>query len=135
MAVLQDTVRQECEERFELTEALSEARLQLLCLQRGTYNTRSKSMTGKAFTPSPPVISSDKVYKDHSKGKTPRLKKYVNNNSRNSGTDSTKCDATDEGITFRSSKSSSGKDDEHFNRSRIAAALARQRSNSKTGLS
>lgn len=31
---LQDTVRQECEERFELTEALSEAKEELLRLKK-----------------------------------------------------------------------------------------------------
>ena len=35
---LQDTVRQECEERFELTEALSEAKEELLRLKKPIGN-------------------------------------------------------------------------------------------------
>lgn len=47
MLFLQETVRKECEERYELTEALSEAREQLLALRRppgefGSYTLRIK---------------------------------------------------------------------------------------------
>jgi hypothetical protein len=34
MSILQDTVRRECEERLELTQALSDARMHLLSLQQ-----------------------------------------------------------------------------------------------------
>ncbi len=34
MTILEDTVRRECEERLELTQALSDARMQLLSLQQ-----------------------------------------------------------------------------------------------------
>ena len=34
MTILQDTVRRECEERLELTQALSDTRMQLLSLQQ-----------------------------------------------------------------------------------------------------
>ena len=34
MSILQDTVRRECEERLELTQALSDTRMQLLSLQQ-----------------------------------------------------------------------------------------------------
>ena len=36
MTILQDTVRRECEERLELTQALSDTRMQLLSLQKNS---------------------------------------------------------------------------------------------------
>lgn len=52
---LQETVRKECEERFELTEALNEAKEELLKLKRpvGGYSTsRSKVGTPRMSAPS-----------------------------------------------------------------------------------
>lgn len=43
MAFLQETVRRECEERLELTDALGEARAQLLALQRSSGASLSRS--------------------------------------------------------------------------------------------
>ena len=45
MAFLQETVRRECEERLELTDALGEARAQLLALQRASGSSFSRSNT------------------------------------------------------------------------------------------
>lgn len=45
MAFLQETVRRECEERLELTDALGEARAQLLALQRTSGSSFSRSNT------------------------------------------------------------------------------------------
>ena len=50
---LRDCIRRECEERYELTEALSNARTELLSLQR--------------FQPSPPVVSADRQNHQYSK--------------------------------------------------------------------
>jgi hypothetical protein len=41
MTILQDTVRRECEERLELTQALSGARMQLLSIQQNPEALRS----------------------------------------------------------------------------------------------
>ncbi|XP_077998380.1 uncharacterized protein LOC144451420 [Glandiceps talaboti] len=51
ISFLQDTVRRECEERYELTEALSEAKEQLLTFQRPAagYNSSRPSSGQKTF--------------------------------------------------------------------------------------
>lgn len=48
VAFLQETVGRECEERLELTEALSKAREQLLVHQRGTSIANSTMSTGRS---------------------------------------------------------------------------------------
>ena len=42
IAFLQETVRRECEERFELTEALSQTKEELMALKRPLGNHPSK---------------------------------------------------------------------------------------------
>ncbi|XP_077861667.1 uncharacterized protein LOC102808742 [Saccoglossus kowalevskii] len=55
---LQDTVRRECEERFELTEALSEAREQLLQINRpsGGYVNSPRPSNQKTFIKDPGIL-------------------------------------------------------------------------------
>ena len=119
MEVLQDTVRRECEERFELTEALSEARIQLLALQKRPSLTKLNSSIS---VPSPPSTSSDRCVKD----KNLRTERVESTEHR---INSTQCSVTqDTGVTFESSRTI---DDEEKSRKRIAEAVAKQRASSR----
>jgi len=48
VSFLQETVRRECEERLELTDALGEARAQLLTLKRTSGDSLSRSSLGSS---------------------------------------------------------------------------------------
>ena len=60
MVFLQETVRRECEERFELTDALGEARAQLLALQRTSGASLSRSSLNSSSSSSNVVRGSRK---------------------------------------------------------------------------
>ena len=120
-------MRRECEERFELTEALSEARLQLLASHRGTKIHQPPRTTSNEAIPSPPSSSTERGRREFQ-----RKLKLNNSHAPNSNTfsNSTQCFANNEtGISFDKVKASL---DENYNRNRISQAVARQRVISRT---
>eukprot|EP00794_Sanderia_malayensis_P015134 gene15134-16690_t len=128
--LLQDTVRRECEERFELTEALSEARLQLLG-HNSTSKTslRKSSVTDKDLLPSPPPpISSTERGRRDFKRKLKLTESYTDTNNDTMNMRGSVA-MSDKAITFDKVKESL---DETYNRKRIADAVAKQRANSRT---
>ena len=127
--LLQETVRQECEERFELTEALCEARTQLLASQRGSSVSLSRSMSGSSLASTSNRIS----------------KTRLRSNDVTNGPSSSVCAVGfDGGVSARpgsSSRDSPGRQtrassnsvDE--NRKRIAAAIGRSGAKSRNSRS
>eukprot|EP00112_Aurelia_sp_Birch-Aquarium-sp1_P016525 Seg376.4 transcript_id=Seg376.4/GoldUCD/mRNA.D3Y31 product="Leucine- glutamate- and lysine-rich protein 1" protein_id=Seg376.4/GoldUCD/D3Y31 len=119
VAVLQETVRRECEERFELTDALSEARLQLLAVQKGASLKRSSHTS---IAPSPPSTRDLNRKDSHRRVKPTDTSEHSLNSSQ--------CSASHEkGITVSNSTTFN---DESRSRKRIADALAKQRASSRT---
>ena len=112
-------MRRECEERCELTDALSEARLQLLAVQKGASRNRSSHTS---VVPSPPS-SRDLHRKDsHRRVKQP--------DSSEHSLSSSQCSVSHEkGITVSNPAMFN---DESTSRKRIADALAKQRASSRT---
>ena len=116
---MQETVRRECEERYELTDALSEARLQLLAAQKGTSLHRSSHTS---IAPSPPSTR-DRNRKDSHR-------KMKQTDTSESSFNSSQCSVSHEkGITV---SNSTVFNDESTSRKRIADALAKQRASSRT---
>lgn len=129
VAFLQETVRRECEERLELTDALGEARAQLLALQR----TSGASLSRTSLNSSSP-ISSGSAIRGSSKGHD------VNGLKDSATAQATSCAVGfDGGVgyrpgtgareTGRSSRAGSVDD----SRQRIAAAVRRSGTNSRLG--
>ena len=109
-------MRRECEERFELTDALSEARLKLLSIEKGT--TTSKHLQ-KRMLPSPPASGTGRS----------KVDKANSIETIDGRINSTQCSASQEtGVTFFASRSIS---EEDSSRRRIADALAKNRASSR----
>ncbi len=119
-------MRRECEERFDLTEALSEARLQLLANNRQT--TRNRSAPDREMVPSPPMSSTERGRRDFKR----RLK--ITGSKEKDSTDMSVFNLNrsidNNGVTYDKVKESL---DEGYNRKRIADAVAKQRASSRTG--
>ncbi|XP_065061232.1 golgin subfamily B member 1-like isoform X1 [Rhopilema esculentum] len=114
--LLQETVRRECEERFELTDALSEARLKLLSIEKRT--TTSKHLQNRML-PSPPASGTGRS----------KIDKANSIESMDGRIKSTQCSASQEtGVTFVAARSIS---EEESSRRRIADALAKNRASSR----
>ena len=129
VAFLQDTVRRECEERFELTDALGEARAQLLALQRSSGASLSRSSLNSSGS-----ISSSGVIQGSRKGHD------VNGQSDNSTTQAISCTVGfDEGVGYRPGTGSrdtrklSREGSVDDNRKRIAAAVRQSGTKSRLG--
>lgn len=130
VAFLQETVRRECEERLELTDALGEARAQLLALQRtsGASFSRNKVLNSSSST------SSSSLSRGSAKGLA------SNGLSDTAGSQATSCPVGfDGGVGYRPGsgshdagrKSRGGSVDD--SRQRIAAAVRRSGSKSRLG--
>ena len=122
---MQETVRRECEERLELTDALGEARTQLLALQRTSGASLSRSSRLNSS-------SSGSINRESAKGPA------SNGLSNGAGSQATSCSVGfDGGVghrpgsgardTGRSSRTGSVDD----SRQRIAAAVRRSGSKSR----
>lgn len=129
VAFLQDTVRRECEERFELTDALGEARAQLLALQRTSGASLSRCSLNSSGS-----ISSSGVIQGSRKGHD------VNGQSDNSTTQAISCTVGfDEGVGYRPGTGSrdtrklSREGSVDDNRKRIAAAVRQSGTKSRLG--
>lgn len=131
MAFLQETVRRECEERLELTDALGEARAQLLALQRasGSSFSRSNTLNASSSSSSSSRLNSEttKALASNGLGDTSRFQ-------------ASSCSVGfDEGVGYRpgsasrdtGKKSRAGSVDD--SRQRIAAAVRRSGSKSRLG--
>lgn len=130
MAFLQETVRRECEERLELTDALGEARAQLLALQRASGSSFSRSNTLNASSSS----SSSRLNSETTKALA------SNGLGDTSRFQASSCSVGfDEGVGYRPGsasrdtgrKSRAGSVDD--SRQRIAAAVRRSGSKSRLG--
>lgn len=130
VAFLQETVRRECEERLELTDALGEARAQLLARQRTSGASLSRTSLNSSSSPS----SSGSLIRGSSKGYD------VNGLNDSAATQATSCAVGfDGGVgyrpgtgareTGRSSRAGSVDD----SRQRIAAAVRRSGTKSRLG--
>ena len=127
VAFLQETVRRECEERLELTDALGEARAQLLSLQRTPGASLSRTSLNSSS-------SSGSLIRGNSKGHD------VNELNESATAQATSCAVGfDGGVGYRSgtgaretgSSSRGGSVDD--SRQRIAAAVRRSGSKSRLG--
>ena len=132
MAFLQETVRRECEERLELTDALGEARGQLLALRRASGSSFSRSNTLNSSSSS--SSSSNRFNSEIAKGLA------SNGLGDTLGCQASSCSVGfDGGVGCRPGsgsrdagrKSRTGSVDD--NRQRIAAAVRRSGSKSRLG--
>lgn len=132
MAFLQETVRRECEERLELTDALCEARAQLLALQRASGSSFSRSNTLNSSSSS--SSSSNRLNSEIAKGLA------SNGLGDTLGYQASSCSVGfDGGVGYRPGsgsrdagrKSRTGSVDD--SRQRIAAAVRRSGSKSRLG--
>lgn len=126
MAFLQETVRRECEERLELTDALADARTQLLALQRTSSASLSRSSSLNS--------SSGNLNRGSSQGLA------LNGLGDSAGSKATSCSVGfDGGVGYRPGSgtrdtgrtSRAGSVDD--SRQRIAAAVRRSGSKSRLG--
>ncbi|XP_070560463.1 uncharacterized protein [Ptychodera flava] len=97
---LQETVRRECEERYELTEALSEAREQLLTLQRPAvgYNSPRPSSASKTFVKSESSVLNRMTSHSNVTGQTAAANRATN--SPVLGSPSGKMSGQNQGVKF-----------------------------------
>lgn len=121
VAFLQETVRRECEERFELTEALGEARAKLLSLQRATGAPLSRTNS---------LDSTNSRSLSRESGN-----RYVSNGPLDGGgTHVTACSVGfDGGVGQRPGLKGSRAGSVDDSRQRIAAAVRKSGSNSRLG--
>lgn len=126
MGFLQETVRRECEERLELTDALGEARAQLLALQRASGSSFSRSNTLNSSSSS---SSSNRLNSEIAKGLGDTL-----------GYQASSCSVGfDGGVGYRPGSGSrdagrkSRAESVDDSRQRIAAAVRRSGSKSRLG--
>ncbi|KAI8489857.1 Leucine-, glutamate- and lysine-rich protein 1 [Branchiostoma belcheri] len=119
IAFLQETVRRECEERFELTEALSEAREQLLTFQRPPAGFSSNAV------PRPP--SGQKSRSENSLRSS--TNSFSSTGSAGSGKGGVRSSSSNVSVSFEGAKPTGdrGKGSSmNASRKRIAAAMGRR---------